>query len=102
MKAADYCSSLQAEYAGIEEEVRLEVSREETVPAVVGSEVKQHIIRYLTEIIDGVYTMYADMEGLVESSSNLGVISLNAEGFRAVGTLRSSSGTCWRGGGNIF
>ena len=53
--AADYCSSLQKAYTGIEEGIRLDVSRDEAVPAVVGPETQQHIIRYLTEIIDGVY-----------------------------------------------
>ncbi len=91
--AADYCSSLQKAYTGIEEGIRLDVSRDEAVPAVVDPETQQHIIRYLTEIIDGVYTMSADMEGLVESSSNLGIAVLNPDGFCASGLLRSSVGS---------
>lgn len=88
--ADQHSSLLEEAYAGIEENIHLDVSRNETVPPVVQGNVRDHILQYLTEIIDGVYTMSADLEGLVESSSNLGVASLNEDGFQAINTLRSS------------
>lgn len=37
-----------------------------TDPSVTGTEDQQHNIRYLTELVDGVYSMSADMESLGE------------------------------------
>lgn len=88
--AADYLSRLQEEYAGIEDDIRLDISHGEVVPAVIASEAKDQIIRYMTEIMNGIYTMSPDLEGLVESSSNLGVAVLNEDGFHAGSYLRSS------------
>ena len=90
--AAEYEARLQKDYAGIEEGIRLTVSAAESVPSVISREDAQHIIRYLAEITDGIYTMSPDMEGLVESSSNIGIAALiEEEGFRAAALVRSSS-----------
>lgn len=42
--------------------------------------------------LDGVHTMSADREGLVESSSNLGILKLDNEGLSALAFVRSSNG----------
>ena len=78
--------------AGISgEDCHLYFNQEETVPKTISREQRDNAIRFLTEVIDGVYTMSADLEGLVESSSNLGIFQLNENGVSAVAYLRSSS-----------
>ncbi len=89
--AERFFSSLQAQYQGIEEEIRYSVTEAEALPKVVPGEVKDAAITFITQIIDGVYTMSADMEGLVESSSNLGVFVMDETGLSAVTYVRSSS-----------
>ncbi len=49
------------------------------------------ILAYMDQQFDGVYTMSQIIEGLVESSSNLGVITVEPTGFSAKGMLRSSN-----------
>ena len=88
--AAEYQSGLEAAYAGVEQGICLTVSASDAVPAVVSEEYRQSMIRFMAGITDGVYTMSPDMEGLVESSSNLGVAALNADGFHAGILMRSS------------
>ena len=64
---------------------------EETIPKTVSREQRDAAIRFMTGVINGVYTMSADMEGLVESSSNFGIFRLNADGVYGVTNVRSSS-----------
>ena len=67
------------------------ISEEETIPKTVSREQRDGAIRFMLEVINGVYTMSADMEGLVESSSNFGIFRLNADGVYGVTNVRSSS-----------
>ena len=66
-------------------------NEEETIPKTISKEQRDAAIRFMTEVINGVYTMSADMEGLVESSSNFGIFRLNADGVYGVTNVRSSS-----------
>ena len=63
--ADEYAARLQDEYAGIEDGIRLTVTASDSIPSVISRKDSGNIIRYLTEIIDGVYTMSPDMEGLL-------------------------------------
>lgn len=75
----------------MDEGATIRLNEEETIPKTVSREQRDNAIRFMTELIDGVYTMSVDMEGLVESSSNLGIFKLNQDGVTAVANLRSSS-----------
>ncbi len=88
---ATYCDELNTKYAGIEDEIKCEVKAVDAVPQVVSRTERDNLIKYITEVIDGVYTMSSDMEGLVESSSNLGIVKLNSEGLKIAALIRSSS-----------
>ena len=90
-KLANYCSELKAKYNGIEDSITCEVKEVSELPKVISKEEKDNLIKFITEIIDGVYTMSKDMEGLVESSSNLGIVKLNDDGLTIVSLIRSSS-----------
>lgn len=87
-----YFDSLKETYAGIEDGVHYEVREEASLPQIISAEEQADVIRFLTEIIDGVYTWSADMEGLVESSSNLGLFALNEDGLSCGTYIRSSVG----------
>ena len=70
------------------------------VPATEGMEslaptiLQAHMdmVRLVAHVIDGVYTMSPDMTDLVESSSNLGIFTLNEDVLLGVMTARSSLG----------
>ena len=50
------------------------------------------MVRLVTHVIDGVHTMSADIKNLVESSSNLGIFTVNEDGLLGVINVRSSLG----------
>jgi len=71
-------------------DMSLSVSAAETGLEVMPSESKQSVISFLTGLNDGVYTMHPTVEGLVECSSNLGVVTVNAAGMDFEVFARSS------------
>jgi len=90
-KFTEYCDMLKVEYDGIEDEILCGFTILDELPQVVTQEEKDNIIKFVTEIIDGVYTMSEDMDGLVESSSNLGIVKLDSEWLFLNALIRSSS-----------
>ena len=90
-KLKKYSEYLNIKYQGIEEDIKCELGIADDLPKVVSREEKENIIKLVTEIIDGVYTMSKDIEDLVESSSNLGIIKLNKNGLELISLIRSSS-----------
>ena len=88
--ARSYFQELAGKYEGIEDEIRCTVTPVDALPLVVSGEEKDQALRFITQIIDGIYTWSKDMEGLVESSSNLGIFRLNEDGVTAVTNIRSS------------
>ena len=86
-----YCNELRNKYNGIEEGITCEVETIKELPKTILKEDKNNLIKFITTIIDGVYTMSKDMEGLVESSSNLGIVKLNDGNLSIVSLVRSSS-----------
>ena len=87
----NYCNELKTKYNGIEDNITCEVKDVNGLPKVISKEEKNNLIKFITEIIDGVYTMSKDMEELVESSSNLGIVKLNDDGLVIASLIRSSS-----------
>ena len=90
-KVSAYNKYLNDEYKGIEENIKCEVTDVTNMPQVISKEERDNLIKFTTEVINGVYTMSKDMEGLVESSSNLGIAKLNKDGLSFVINNRSSS-----------
>ena len=90
-KVFEYEKELNDKYNGIEENIKLEVSESSDSSQVVSKDEKDNFVKFITEIINGVYTMSKDMEGLVESSSNLGIAKLNNDGVYFNVYNRSSS-----------
>ena len=91
-RAETYLTELKEAYAGIEDGMSLRVTEEDSVPQVLSEEDRESLVRFMTELIDGVNTWSADMDGLVESSSNLGIFTLDENGISGSSYIRSSVG----------
>ena len=87
----NYCDMLKASYKGIEDEMRCDIQEIKKLPQVISKEERDNALKFITEVIDGVYTMSSDMEGLVESSSNLGLFMIDENMISFTTMLRSSS-----------
>lgn len=81
---------LAAKYEGLEDGIELSLSDADAPDRVIEDDQTEDIIEYVTESIDGVHTMSETMEGFVESSSNLGVIAVDAGGIEIRHLPRSS------------
>ena len=92
MKGPELDTELKEAYAGIEDGMSLRVTEEDSVPQVLSEEDRESLVRFMTELIDGVNTWSADMDGLVESSSNLGIFTLDENGISGSSYIRSSVG----------
>ena len=90
-KFNNYCDELKIKYNGIEEDIKCEVNELDDIPLVISKNEKDNAIKYLSEIIDGVYTMSKDMKDLVESSSNLGLFKIDNGLIEFTSLIRSSS-----------
>ena len=88
---ADFNKILKTEYAVTDSamELVLEV-KEEAEVKVLAKESKEKAITVLNVMPNGVQTMSADLPGLVETSLNLGVVKIDAEGMELSFALRSS------------
>ncbi|MBR5109859.1 MAG: beta-Ala-His dipeptidase [Clostridia bacterium] len=84
-------AALREAYAGIESGLALAVEKTDAARKVLDAEQTQHILAYVAGAIDGVYTMSEVIDGLVESSSNLGLIQADASGIEIRQMPRSSS-----------
>lgn len=79
-------------YEGIEDSIAFSVTETDAAASVFEDEQEKAILDYITGSINGVNTMSADIEGLVESSSNMGIIAADAEGIAIRQMPRSSVG----------
>ena len=92
-KIADaWLSSLQKKYAGIEDGIQFLITEAPAAGQVLSAQDRDNAILFTDEIIDGVNTWSADMKGLVESSSNLGIFTADQSGIAARTYVRSSVG----------
>ena len=85
-------SELRKKYAGIEEDFQIVLTDVPKAEQVLSKQDRDHAIIFADKIVNGVNTWSKDMKGLVESSSNLGILKLDKDGFSARTYVRSSSG----------
>ena len=85
-------TQLKDEYQGIEDSISLSVSEADTAPEVLEATQVEAVLDYVTRSMDGVNTMSAEIEGLVESSSNMGIITVGADEITIRQMPRSSVG----------
>ena len=88
----DYCGILNKTYEKVENEIICTVTELNRIPKIVSLTEKNNLINFLNEVINGVYTMSENIEGLVESSSNLGIIKMTplSEFLEIITNIRSS------------
>ncbi len=71
--------------------IELYTSRETVSKKVLEKATTKNIIKYIRKCVNGVYTMSEEIEGLVESSSNLGIMSIDEKGIEIRHQSRSSA-----------
>lgn len=82
---------LKEKYAETDPNTALEITEAKKPQKVISASDTEKIITFFKEKNDGVYTMSEIIDGLVESSTNLGMISVDTKNFSAQGMIRSSS-----------
>lgn len=84
----------QDEFKTADPDIRILLSAQGSQPKhAMAMESAHHVIQFLYLIPNGVQSMSMDIEGLVESSLNLGVIQTNEGGVEIISSLRSSVGS---------
>jgi dipeptidase D len=82
---------IEEDYKKSEENISFTVESIDVPSKVMSQADEDDLIRLFPNIQNGIYTMSSDMEGLVESSCNLGKINLNESNGDMAFLLRSSS-----------
>lgn len=85
---------LSDEYKSRDRDIKVDISRggEKELP-VMKDNVKDRVIAALVTLPDGVQLMSSDIEGLVQTSLNLGILSTNEKEVSMCFSVRSSVGT---------
>ena len=87
----DFNAILLVEYGAADSDIALELEvREMAECRVLTASSKAKVLTALNLMPNGVQTMSQDLEGLVETSLNLGVFEIDGEAMRASFALRSS------------
>ena len=86
----DALNAFRSEYSDTDPDMALQITEVELPEKVLFETDADRILGLLREQFNGVYSMSEIVDGLVESSSNLGVIALEPTGISAKGMFRSS------------
>lgn len=93
-KLAEFESVFRNEFKTADPDIRILLTVQEGQPKhVMTAESAHHVILFLYLIPNGVQSMSMDIEGLVESSLNLGVIQTKESGVEIISSIRSSVGS---------
>lgn len=87
--------SIKVEYSGADSDIFMDLSEENLVKGEISYADTQLIVRLLLSLPNGVIRMSDHIEGLVETSLNLGVLKLNDRSFDIAYSLRSSVGAAY-------
>lgn len=91
--AAKVQKGLREEYTGSDEGITLAVTELGTAKEMVLHPTsKSKVLFFLMEIPFGIQKMSGSIEGLVETSTNIGIMCLDEEGFLGTSSVRSSVG----------
>ena len=85
-----YLSELEIEYSATDPSLTLEMESESPCTSVMEHEAMRRFLLSIYAVHNGVYTMSHDMEGLVETSSNLASIKVKDGKIMVVTSQRSS------------
>ncbi len=85
-----YKAALDDAYEGLETDISMSMRTVKVPEWAMTSESAGKVLDYALNVFDGAYTMSPNMEGIVESSSNLGMLNANSDdGFSALILVRS-------------
>lgn len=92
---AQYSREIAAEYDVTDPAIRITASKfgDDMTSAVLTQESMQKVTMLLNAIPGGIQAMSADIQGLVETSLNLGVLELDGASLKLRYSVRSSKGT---------
>lgn len=84
-------AQVKNEYATTDPDIMLEVSEQGTASAqVLTEESREKAVLLINNLPGGIQAMSADIEGLVETSLNMGIVTLNEKELRIEFAVRSS------------
>ncbi|MBD5252273.1 MAG: aminoacyl-histidine dipeptidase [Bacteroides sp.] len=86
-----YIAALENEYAGLEPNLKLKMESVDTPDFAIDQETSQSIIRAIYSAPHGVISMSRDLEGLVETSTNLASVKMAEDNTIVVTTSQRSS-----------
>ncbi len=86
----DYCARIANEFAGLETTLKLDIESASTPAEVIDAETTLAVVRSVYSAPHGVVSMSRDIEGLVETSTNLASVKM-ADGDRIVVTTSQRS-----------
>ena len=89
--ASDFADQLRVEYRGVEESISLALERTELPATVVPEEIQDALINAVVACVNGPQSMLTEFPGIVESSTNMARVLLEAGHFSAIFLVRSSS-----------
>ncbi len=88
---SDFKNSIKEEYAVIDPDLEIIVNKFKNKEIKVTSfEETKNIASLLSKMPDGIYSMSEDIDGLVKTSSNLGILETNDNGLSMLSSVRSS------------
>ena len=87
----NYAADIANEYAGIEPTLKLEIATAENPDFCIDSSTSERLIRALYACPHGVVSMSRDLEGLVETSTNLAAVKMQPDHSILVTTSQRSS-----------
>lgn len=81
---------IKKEYATTDPDLTLEVSEQAVAAQVLTKESKEKAVLLINNLPGGIQAMSADIEGLVETSLNMGIVALDEKELRMEFAVRSS------------
>ncbi len=84
--------TMKAKYADIEPDIIVEAEKVDCSVAGVGVERSRELIALLSELPTGIIAMCEDIEGLVETSLNMGILKLTQDALEVSFSVRSAKG----------
>lgn len=91
----DEIDRIKVVYSAADPDISIDITEENLVKGEITCEETQLIVRMLLSLPNGVIRMSDHIEGLVETSLNLGILKLNDESFDTAYSLRSSVGAAY-------
>ena len=86
-----YADAIRAEYKGVEPGMEFTIEKVERPEYCIDSETGLALIRSIYSAPHGVYAMSHDLEGLVETSTNLAAVKMTADNQIKITSLQRSS-----------